>query len=109
MLHCHILHHTTYDNVGLGGLMMVINVVKWEKKHWITRKDGTICKKSISIFSKFVWYGRSQYITPPKECCYKPISLAQRPVVYGFPNRLWFVSLRTVSMRLISAFGLIEE
>jgi FtsP/CotA-like multicopper oxidase with cupredoxin domain len=28
MLHCHILHHTTYDNVGLGGLMMVINVVK---------------------------------------------------------------------------------
>jgi FtsP/CotA-like multicopper oxidase with cupredoxin domain len=28
MLHCNILHHTTYDNVGLGGLMMVINVVE---------------------------------------------------------------------------------
>jgi FtsP/CotA-like multicopper oxidase with cupredoxin domain len=26
MLHCHILHHTTNDNVDPGGLMMVINV-----------------------------------------------------------------------------------
>ncbi len=28
MLHCHILHHTTNDNVEPGGLMMVINVVE---------------------------------------------------------------------------------
>ena len=26
MLHCHILHHTTNDNVEPGGLMMVVNV-----------------------------------------------------------------------------------
>ncbi len=28
MLHCHILHHTTNDNVEPGGLMLMINVVK---------------------------------------------------------------------------------
>ena len=28
MLHCHILHHTTNDNVEPGGLMLVINVVE---------------------------------------------------------------------------------
>lgn len=28
MLHCHILHHTTNDNVEPGGLMMEINVVE---------------------------------------------------------------------------------
>lgn len=28
MLHCHILHHTTNDNVEPGGLMLIINVVK---------------------------------------------------------------------------------
>ncbi len=28
MLHCHILHHTTNDNVEPGGLMMVINVTE---------------------------------------------------------------------------------
>lgn len=28
MLHCHILHHTTNDNVEPGGLMLVINVSK---------------------------------------------------------------------------------
>jgi FtsP/CotA-like multicopper oxidase with cupredoxin domain len=27
MLHCHILHHTTNDNVEPGGLMLMINVV----------------------------------------------------------------------------------
>ncbi len=27
MLHCHILHHTTNDNVEPGGLMLIINVV----------------------------------------------------------------------------------
>ena len=28
MLHCHILHHTTNDNVEPGGLMLMINVVE---------------------------------------------------------------------------------
>jgi manganese oxidase len=28
MLHCHILHHTTNDNVEPGGLMLIINVVE---------------------------------------------------------------------------------
>ena len=28
MLHCHILHHTTNDNVEPGGLMLVVNVVE---------------------------------------------------------------------------------
>lgn len=28
MLHCHILHHTTNDNVEPGGLMLVVNVTK---------------------------------------------------------------------------------
>ena len=28
MLHCHILHHTTNDNVEPGGLMLMINVVQ---------------------------------------------------------------------------------
>jgi len=28
MLHCHILHHTTNDNVEPGGLMLVINVTE---------------------------------------------------------------------------------
>ena len=28
MLHCHILHHTTNDNVEPGGLMLVLNVVE---------------------------------------------------------------------------------
>ena len=28
MLHCHILHHTTNDNVEPGGLMMVIEVIE---------------------------------------------------------------------------------
>lgn len=28
MLHCHILHHTTNDNVEPGGLMMIINVTE---------------------------------------------------------------------------------
>ena len=28
MLHCHIIHHTTNDNVEPGGLMMMINVVE---------------------------------------------------------------------------------
>lgn len=28
MLHCHILHHTTNDNVEPGGLMMMINVIE---------------------------------------------------------------------------------
>lgn len=27
MLHCHILHHTTNDNVEPGGLMLVVNVI----------------------------------------------------------------------------------
>jgi FtsP/CotA-like multicopper oxidase with cupredoxin domain len=27
MLHCHILHHTTNDNVEPGGLMLIVNVV----------------------------------------------------------------------------------
>jgi FtsP/CotA-like multicopper oxidase with cupredoxin domain len=28
MLHCHILHHTTNDNVEPGGLMLMVNVVE---------------------------------------------------------------------------------
>ena len=28
MLHCHILHHTTNDNVEPGGLMLMINVTE---------------------------------------------------------------------------------
>ena len=28
MVHCHILHHTTNDNVEPGGLMLTINVVE---------------------------------------------------------------------------------
>lgn len=28
MLHCHILHHTTNDNIDPGGLMLMINVVE---------------------------------------------------------------------------------
>ncbi len=28
MLHCHILHHTTNDNVEPGGLMLIVNVVE---------------------------------------------------------------------------------
>jgi FtsP/CotA-like multicopper oxidase with cupredoxin domain len=28
MLHCHILHHTTNDNVEPGGLMLMINVIE---------------------------------------------------------------------------------
>jgi FtsP/CotA-like multicopper oxidase with cupredoxin domain len=28
MLHCHILHHTTNDNVEPGGLMLVVNVTE---------------------------------------------------------------------------------
>jgi FtsP/CotA-like multicopper oxidase with cupredoxin domain len=28
MLHCHILHHTTNDNIEPGGLMMMINVIE---------------------------------------------------------------------------------
>jgi FtsP/CotA-like multicopper oxidase with cupredoxin domain len=26
MLHCHILHHTTNDNIEPGGLMLIVNV-----------------------------------------------------------------------------------
>jgi FtsP/CotA-like multicopper oxidase with cupredoxin domain len=28
MLHCHILHHTTNDNIDPGGLMLIVNVVE---------------------------------------------------------------------------------
>ncbi|MCX6056632.1 MAG: multicopper oxidase domain-containing protein, partial [Chloroflexi bacterium] len=28
MMHCHILHHTTIDNIEPGGLMLMINVVE---------------------------------------------------------------------------------